>query len=327
MYAFVLMSYFSKSYASIDSKLYNYNFGRGITGSRSIKLDRFYKISTQMHIIEQLYKFVDTQHAEDYSHYCDVLKLRGKIFFNEVYANFTYVEDFDSNQDAALGHFLDGLTPVEDEAFENPEIEANYLNALFSYVDELYYNKNVENTKKIFDWATDIVLQNKECSIDSMIVKEVNRLMPVLETEKKVIPVVFATNDNYAPYLGATLSSLIAHASDDYVYDVYVFHTSLSELNLFRLTSMSTENVCVRTVNVLPYVKNMRNYSHSHYSVEMYYRILIPEILSQYEKAVYLDCDLILKDDVANLYNVELSDNILAAVINDIVSANMKKYL
>jgi hypothetical protein len=70
-----------------------------------------------MHIIEQLYKFVDTQHAEDYSHYCDVLKLRGKIFFNEVYANFTYVEDFDSNQDAALGHFLDGLTPVEDEAF------------------------------------------------------------------------------------------------------------------------------------------------------------------------------------------------------------------
>lgn len=327
-YGFALMAFFSKTYASIDAKLYNYYYGRGITGKRSISLDRFYKVSTQMHIIEQLYKFVDDQKVKDAEHFTSVLKYRGQIFFNEVFANFNNIEDFDLQIEPAIEHFLNGLMPVTKEKdFLNKNVFNAYLDALFSYVDCFYYEKNLDYNQMIFDWAFNLIESENYKDVNSYLFKEVSKLLQVRQTKKKVIPVVFATNNNYAPYLGVSIESLKQNASDEYVYDVYVFHTALSDLNQMKLKSLSENNVFVRCVNVIPQVKNLRDYSHSHYSVEMYYRILIPEILKQYDKVVYLDCDLVLNTDVANLFNIDLKNNIVAAVINDITSGYMKTYL
>src|SRR5699024_501924 len=49
-------------------------------------------------------------------------------------------------------------------------------------------------------------------------------------------------------------------------------------------------------------------------SEEAYYRILSPYILKNYKKALVLDCDLIVQEDIANLYNIELGDKIIGAV-------------
>ena len=327
-YGFVLMAFFSKSYASINDKLYNYYFGRGITGKRSISMDRFYKVSTQMHIIEQLYKFLDTQKPENINHYLEVLKYRGKIFFNEVYANFGYIENFDENKEEGLMLFLNGITPqTKVTDFSNKEIYNDYINTVYSYADELYYNKNLDCNQIVYNWVFENIKNNNMKTINSYLVKEITKIKDVLNTSKSVIPVVFATNDNYAPYLGVTIASIIEHTSAKNVYDLYVFHTSLSNQNQMKLKSMSTENVAVRCVNVMPYVKNLRNYSHSHYSIEMYYRILIPEILKQYKKTLYLDCDLVVNTDIDELYNIDLGKNILAGVINDITTDYMKSYL
>jgi len=51
-----------------------------------------------------------------------------------------------------------------------------------------------------------------------------------------------------------------------------------------------------------------------HLTVEAYYRIFIPDLLKQYEKIVYLDCDLVLFKDVAELYSIDLKGNPLGAV-------------
>ena len=92
-----------------------------------------------MHIIEQLYKFIDKENVDDVKHYTDVLKYRGHIFFNEVYANFTYIENLEDNKEAGIKHFIEGMEPVETEPFCNEEIYTSYLDAVFSYFDELYY--------------------------------------------------------------------------------------------------------------------------------------------------------------------------------------------
>ncbi len=330
MYAFALMAYYSQSYASIEDQLYNYYFGRGITGSRTIKLSRFSKITTQMHIIEQLFKFIDGERVDDAEHYCKVLKRRGQIFFNEVYANYKWLEDFENDQGEGMELILGGMTPVEPVSeFKSKFVYDKYIEALLSYVDDLYYKRGADFAQMAFDWLLDLLVRGvlPEGTYTGALYRTALRLVEVYKTEKKIIPVVFATNNGYAPYLGVTIQSLIEHASPDFVYDLYVFHTTLSDAHQQRLCSMSTENVFIRCVNVLPLVKSIRDYSHGHYSVEMYYRIVIPEVLSRYEKAVYLDCDLVLLSDVANLYSVDLNQNILAVVINDIQSDYMKSYL
>jgi len=63
-------------------------------------------------------------------------------------------------------------------------------------------------------------------------------------------------------------------------------------------------------------IKNETLYSRSHYSIEMYYRLLIPEILFHYDKVLYLDCDIIVLSDISKLYKTSLDGYVLAGVSN-----------
>lgn len=54
---------------------------------------------------------------------------------------------------------------------------------------------------------------------------------------------------------------------------------------------------------------------HYHLSKETYYRILIPSLLDRHiDKALYLDCDTIVKEDITNLWKVVIQHKELGAV-------------
>ena len=73
-------------------------------------------------------------------------------------------------------------------------------------------------------------------------------------------------------------------------------------------------NASVRFVNVWPLIRAYDlQTSNAHISVETYYRFLIQDVLSCYDKVLYLDSDLIIEGDVSELFAVDLGDNILAA--------------
>ena len=141
---------------------------------------------------------------------------------------------------------------------------------------------------------------------------------------KSIVPVVFSVDDNYAPYLGVAIRSLIDHASEDREYLVFVFHTKLSEGNVRRLERLSEGSVRVVCQNVSPFVRTAHLYSASHYSVAMYYRLLAAELLPFFEKVVYLDCDLVLLADIAELCDTDLQGKPIAAARNPLQYYNMK---
>ena len=43
--------------------------------------------------------------------------------------------------------------------------------------------------------------------------------------KKKLIPVFYASDENYMPYLGVALTSLKAHTNPDYTYKIHVLYT------------------------------------------------------------------------------------------------------
>jgi lipopolysaccharide biosynthesis glycosyltransferase len=47
--------------------------------------------------------------------------------------------------------------------------------------------------------------------------------------------------------------------------------------------------------------------------VVTYYRLFIASLFPQYDKAIYLDCDLVVLGDISEMYHIELGDNILGA--------------
>lgn len=49
------------------------------------------------------------------------------------------------------------------------------------------------------------------------------------------------------------------------------------------------------------------------YCIETYYRLIIPEIMPDYHKILYLDCDMVVDCDVADLYEENLNGMIVGA--------------
>ena len=50
-----------------------------------------------------------------------------------------------------------------------------------------------------------------------------------------------------------------------------------------------------------------------HFALETYFRLLMPELMPDYDKVLYLDCDVIVKADLAQLYATDVENYLLAA--------------
>ncbi|MTK10643.1 MAG: glycosyltransferase family 8 protein, partial [Clostridiaceae bacterium] len=107
----------------------------------------------------------------------------------------------------------------------------------------------------------------------------------------------------------------------DKYYDIIILQKEISETNKKLLYNMVSdfENVYMRFYNPKDMIDGVNFYiAHEVYAEEAYYRLLTPWILNDYSKAIVMDCDIILKDDIAKLYDINIEDYI-AAGVKDIV--------
>ncbi|MBQ7924441.1 MAG: glycosyltransferase family 8 protein [Clostridia bacterium] len=143
------------------------------------------------------------------------------------------------------------------------------------------------------------------------------------EKNTVAIPIFFAADENYMPFLGITLTSLIANADKNRLYSVHVLYTGELGENAQKIAEMQTENVQVEFFDVSEQIKKIQTMIHcrDYYTSAIYFRLFIPQLFPQYEKAVYLDCDTVLLTDVAKLYDIPLGANYIGAVADPIVSA------
>lgn len=133
------------------------------------------------------------------------------------------------------------------------------------------------------------------------------------------IPIVLSSSDFFVPYMALTIESMLKNASQDYNYDIIILHTNITKKMkyLLNLAINNFKNATVRFWNISPYVENFKfRYQNVHFSIETFYRLLAPELFSEYEKIIYLDSDLIICDDISQLYNLDIKDNLLAATID-----------
>lgn len=139
---------------------------------------------------------------------------------------------------------------------------------------------------------------------------------------KPIIPIFFSTDNNYAPYLGVAISSLIKNASSNYFYKIHVLTTELSAVNRRKLKSIARGNKAeISFVDVTEQVSGILNRLHlrDYYSSATYYRFFIADLFPQYDKALYLDCDIVINGDISNLYNTPLGSNLLGAVQEEVM--------
>lgn len=129
------------------------------------------------------------------------------------------------------------------------------------------------------------------------------------------IPVILSANDRFAPYLDVMIRSIIVNASADRQYDIIILYNDISEKNQLWIgrAAEDKENITIRFVRVSEYFDAGKLFVDQHLSVETYYRLIIPEIMPDYHKILYLDCDMVANHDVAELYDLDMGDCIVGA--------------
>ena len=143
----------------------------------------------------------------------------------------------------------------------------------------------------------------------------------------KEIPIFFSTDDNYIPYLDVAIASLIENASNGFSYRIVVLNTGLKEDNVKKVMQNEKDGFKIDFVDISEDVERIKSRLKDvyHFSVVTYYRLFIASLFPQYDKVIYLDCDLVVLGDVSSLYSVDLGDNILGAAPEQFVQ-NTKEF-
>lgn len=142
-----------------------------------------------------------------------------------------------------------------------------------------------------------------------------------MNKEVNEIPVFFAVDNGYIPFLGVALKSLIDNTSKKNKYAIKILYTSVTEENKARIKKYEKENISIEFVDLNKQLEEIKEklYTRNYFSNTTYYRLFIPELYPEYDKAVYIDSDTICLADIVDLYNVDMEDNLIAAVPDGVV--------
>ena len=135
------------------------------------------------------------------------------------------------------------------------------------------------------------------------------------------IPVFFATDDNYAPFLGVAIHSLTENLAHDSVCTINVLTAGLSAYNRSALRRSVKGRSTINFIDVSDKVKALANKLHlrDYYTKATYYRFFIADLFPEYDKALYLDCDIVITGDVTELYNTPLGGKLVGAIQDELI--------
>ncbi|MEC0271442.1 glycosyltransferase family 8 protein [Paenibacillus anseongense] len=127
-----------------------------------------------------------------------------------------------------------------------------------------------------------------------------------------------ATNDQYAQHLGVMLTSLLENTKNIDLIKIFVIDGDISTTNKIKLNNVVgrfTKEITFLTPNNDIFRKLPIDSTIGHITKETYFRVGLSKLLDKnIKKVLYLDCDLIVKEDISELWNTNIKKHVLAAV-------------
>lgn len=132
---------------------------------------------------------------------------------------------------------------------------------------------------------------------------------------KKTIPIFFTIDASYAPYLSVAIASLIDNASKEYNYHIHVVYESITNDAIEKLKTLEKENAKIIFTEMKKGLESITNRKENllrtdFFTLTIYFRIFIPFMFKEYDKAIYIDSDTCIPGDISKLYNIDLGDNL-----------------
>jgi lipopolysaccharide biosynthesis glycosyltransferase len=126
--------------------------------------------------------------------------------------------------------------------------------------------------------------------------------------------VVFATDENYIQHVAIAIKSLLENNSNIFL-TIYYIIDDVSEINKNRLFSIVAKYNCKFEFVIIDGDKFKSMITNHHFTRGVYFRLMMAELLNE-EKVLYLDGDIIIAGSVKHLFEIDIDNSFLAAVLN-----------
>lgn len=131
------------------------------------------------------------------------------------------------------------------------------------------------------------------------------------------ISIVLSSDNNFAQHGAVLIHSIYANTKEPEAIDVYYIDGGISDENKRNIKDSScgfNENIHFITINEKEF---SGLYISQQYSLATYYRLMIADLLPRsVQKCIYLDCDMVICDDIQKLWAIPLDGCILGAVVD-----------
>lgn len=122
-----------------------------------------------------------------------------------------------------------------------------------------------------------------------------------------IVPIAFAFDNNLVMPACICISSLMMNAKEDTFYDIFILHSASENLNKSDL-----DRIPEFYKNCRIQYREVGNEFDGAFEIRgittpAYYRLLIPELIPEYDKVLYSDVDVIFRDDLCDIYNTDIA--------------------
>lgn len=128
-----------------------------------------------------------------------------------------------------------------------------------------------------------------------------------------IIPVVFSTDHNFIMPTGVAIMSMLEQSNDcqPQIYILQNDDVTDADRNVLRLICNS-HSASIQFISIGHIFDN--SFQIREISTPTYYRLLIPWIIPDHNKIIYLDGDIIFNQSVKNIFTFDIGDNLVAGV-------------
>ena len=132
------------------------------------------------------------------------------------------------------------------------------------------------------------------------------------------ISLSFVISDNYSQHLAVVLASVLKNAGPNETFVFHILASYISEENQTRLRQFEQGDPRCRIVfhQVDKTAFEKFPLPMGYISIETYFRYLIPEIITNEQRTIYLDVDLLVKGSLRPIWETNLGGHVLGAVVD-----------
>ena len=229
-----------------------------------------------------------------YTCLCNMYIMKSELFHNYMEWLFDILFEFEKRMD---------MSQYTVEGYRTPGHLAERLLTLY------YLHLKKQGKYRVKELQT-VVIKDTEYKEP---IGEIQATAPAFKANN--IAIALASNEYFVPYMATTIQSIVANSAKDYNYDILILTSDISAKDKIEIKSQYKDraNISIRYIDPSVLIGDYALYTRGHFSVETYYRLVLPELLLNYDKILYLDSDLVAETDVAQLYEEDIEGYLVAA--------------